>query len=65
MTAKEKEIFTTEEAAEMMGCSPSIGVMWIPSSVDATSQAMVWCWVSAWLGEPLGHPGAPGRALPT
>ena len=23
MTTKEKEIFTTEEAAEMMGCSPS------------------------------------------
>lgn len=22
-------------------------------------------WVSAWLGEPLGHPGAPGRSLPT
>ena len=23
MTTKEKEIFTTEEAAEMMGCAPS------------------------------------------
>ena len=48
MSTKEKEIFTTEEAAEMMGCSTSTieeharnRVLWVPSSVEATSQVMV------------------------
>ena len=61
----------TQETVHVLDPCCGSRMMWFDKAdprailVDATSQAMVWCWVSAWLGEPLNHPGAPGRALPT